>query len=71
MLSLILFIEISPDIVDFMYKTILPQLEQTLASCKGSDETQHNENQESYLLSDIFQDIGDDDDSSEVNTWFE
>ncbi|XP_017306981.2 transcription termination factor 1 isoform X1 [Ictalurus punctatus] len=56
------------DIVDFMYKTILPQLEQTLASCKGSDETQHNENQESYLLSDIFQDIGDDDDSSEVNT---
>ncbi|KAF4074307.1 hypothetical protein AMELA_G00238060 [Ameiurus melas] len=59
------------DIVDFMYETVLPQLEQTLESCKVSDETQHNENQESYLLSNIFQDItddDDDDDSSEVNT---
>ncbi|KAB5528623.1 hypothetical protein PHYPO_G00142360 [Pangasianodon hypophthalmus] len=50
------------DIVDFLYENVLPQLEQKLMSYQDLDETQHNENEESYLLSDIFQDINEDED---------
>lgn len=57
-----LFIELPPDIVDFLYANTLPDLEQKLMSYKDLDETQHTENEESYLLSDIFQDINEDQD---------
>ncbi|MCJ8747007.1 hypothetical protein PDJAM_G00148340 [Pangasius djambal] len=53
------------DIVDFLYENVLPQLEQKLMSYKDLDETQHNENEESYLLSDIFQDINEDEDGDD------
>ncbi|XP_053336499.1 transcription termination factor 1-like [Clarias gariepinus] len=48
------------DIVDFLYEKVLPHLEEKLMSLKDLDETQHNENEESYSLSDIFTDINED-----------
>ncbi|KAF7687503.1 transcription termination factor 1-like [Silurus meridionalis] len=48
------------DTIDFLYENILPKLEQKLMSYQDLDETQHKENEESYLLSDIFQDINED-----------
>lgn len=52
--------KISPDIVDFLYEKTLPQLEQKLKSYV--DETEEQEHEESYLLSDIFRDINEDED---------
>lgn len=56
---------ISPDIADFLYEKVLPQLQEKLMSYEDLDETQLKENEESYLLSDIFQDINEDEDVEE------
>lgn len=54
----------SPDTIDFLYEKVLPQLEQTLMACDDDlDETPRNE--DSYLLSDIFCDINEDEDVEE------
>ncbi|XP_060740295.1 transcription termination factor 1-like [Tachysurus vachellii] len=51
------------DIVDYLYEKVLPDLEKKLLAHKDLEETQHTENDdESYLLSDIFQDINEDED---------
>ncbi|GAA6098789.1 transcription termination factor 1 [Tachysurus ichikawai] len=51
------------DIVDYLYEKVLPDLEKKLLAHKDFEETQHTENDdESYLLSDIFQDINEDED---------
>lgn len=63
MLSLLHFshIEISPDIIDYLYEKVLPDLQNKLMALKDLDESKHTENDnESYLLSDIFQDINED-----------
>lgn len=54
-----------PDIVDFLHENILPQLEQKLETYRDADETLQKENEEKYLLSDIFRDISEDDDEEE------
>lgn len=61
----ILFIEISPDIIDFLYEKVLPHLQEKLLAHTDLDESQIQENEESYLLSDIFQDINEDEDGDE------
>lgn len=61
----ILFIEISPDIADFLYEKVLPHLQEKLLAHMDLDESQIKENEESYLLSDIFQDINEDEDGDE------
>ncbi|KAK3538826.1 hypothetical protein QTP86_015951 [Hemibagrus guttatus] len=51
------------DIVDFLYEKVLPDLQNKLMAYEDLDETKHTENDdESYLLSDIFQDINEDED---------
>lgn len=51
------------DIVDFLYESVLPELETKLMSLSDVDETQHTANDdESYLFSDIFQDVNEDED---------
>lgn len=65
MLNLLHFscIEISPDIIDYLYEKVLPDLQNKLMALKDLDESKHTENDnESYLLSDIFQDINEDED---------
>ncbi|XP_027018719.2 transcription termination factor 1 [Tachysurus fulvidraco] len=51
------------DIIDYLYEKVLPNLEKKLLAHKDLEETQHTENNdECYLLSDIFQDINEDED---------
>ncbi|XP_062873587.1 transcription termination factor 1-like [Trichomycterus rosablanca] len=44
------------DIVDFLYEKVLPHLEQKFSEYKHYNDAQLKENQESFLLTDIFQD---------------
>ncbi|KAG7318266.1 hypothetical protein KOW79_018021 [Hemibagrus wyckioides] len=51
------------DIIDYLYEKVLPDLQNKLMALKDLDESKHTENDnESYLLSDIFQDINEDED---------
>lgn len=63
----ILFIEISPDITDFLYEKVLPHLQEKMLAHTDLEESQIQENEESYLLSDIFQDINEDEDEEDDN----